>query len=54
MRLLYVNGQDTATDECTVCCCRCLTECGWDFNRAAQAFTMAKEKGQIPPEAFVK
>ena len=33
---------------------RCLSECNWDYNRAAQAFTMANEKGQIPPEAFVK
>ena len=33
---------------------QCLSECGWDFGRAQQSFTMAMNKGLVPAEAFKK
>lgn len=33
---------------------KCLLECQWDYQKAAEVFTDLQNKGIIPPEAFVK
>ena len=33
---------------------RCLTENGWDLNRATEAFNNAQREGKIPLNAFEK
>lgn len=32
----------------------CLVSNGWDYEKAAKAFSSLKENGKIPPEAFIK
>lgn len=33
---------------------RCLADCNWDYNKAAEVFTNLNSQGKIPPEAFQK